>query len=126
MECWLSKDVELKRVELLFLPKQCHYEVEGHINTIVLNGNNYAFLFFTASIIPECKDRVRNCGVSLKAGKKKNVGSDCSPKTVFILRPEEHICSVSHMHTAVEHAERGLDRYTAPTHPSVPQSPCHS
>lgn len=33
-----------------------------------------------------------------------------------MLRAEEHICSVSHMHTAVKHAERGLDRYTTPTH----------
>lgn len=34
-----------------------------------------------------------------------------------MLRAEEHICSVSHMLTAVKHAEWGLDRYTTPTHP---------
>lgn len=79
-----------------------HYEVKGHINTIVFIGNIVILQFSAqnaASNIlkePKCRFRTNEQGPkmwhSLKAynptgEKKKHVGSDCSPKTVFILRP---------------------------------------
>lgn len=47
MECWLPENVELNSHVVM-----CHYEVKGHINTIVFIGNIIILQFLAQTLLP--------------------------------------------------------------------------
>lgn len=69
MECWLTENVELNSHVVM-----CHYEVKGHISTIVFIGNIIILQFLAQTLLPtsyrtlnvgpELTNRVRKCGIA--------------------------------------------------------------